>query len=98
MDRRKFLSGALGLPLASTLPGAFPAPALAQAQAQAQAWPTRNITMIVAFPPGGQADLAARPVAAALEKILGRSVIVDNRAGAGGMIGNAATARAEPDG
>ena len=47
MDRRKFLSGALALPLASTLPGAFPAPALAQA------WPARNITMIVAFPPGG---------------------------------------------
>ena len=65
---------------------------------QAQTWPTRNITMIVAFPPGGQADLAARPVAAALEKILGKSVVVDNRAGAGGMIGNAAAARAEPDG
>ena len=96
MDRRKFLSGALALPLASTLPQAFPSPVLAQAQAQA--WPTRNITMIVAFPPGGQADLAARPVAAALEKILGRSVIVDNRAGAGGMLGNAAAARADPDG
>jgi len=54
--------------------------------------------MIVAFPPGGQADLAARPVAVALEKILGRSVVVDNRAGAGGMLGNAAAARAEPDG
>jgi tripartite-type tricarboxylate transporter receptor subunit TctC len=66
--------------------------------AQAQTWPTRNLTMIVAFPPGGQADLAARPVAAALEKILGKSVVVDNRAGAGGMIGNAAAARAEPDG
>ena len=65
---------------------------------QAQSWPTRNITMIVAFPPGGQADLAARPVAAALEKILGRSVVVDNRSGAGGMLGNAAAARAEPDG
>ena len=65
---------------------------------QAQTWPTRNITMIVAFPPGGQADLAARPVAAALEKILGKSVVVDNRAGAGGMLGNAAAARAEPDG
>ena len=54
--------------------------------------------MIVPFPPGGQADLAARPVAAALEKILGRSVVVDNRRGAGGMLGNAAAARAEPDG
>ena len=54
--------------------------------------------MIVPFPPGGQADLAARPVAAALEKILGKSVMVDNRSGAGGMLGNAAAARAEPDG
>src|SRR4029077_4937109 len=92
MDRRKFLQGALVAPMA----GAFGAPAFAQAQAQN--WPTRNITMIVAFPPGGQADLAARPVALALERILGRSVLVDNRSGAGGMLGNAAAARAEPDG
>jgi tripartite-type tricarboxylate transporter receptor subunit TctC len=63
------------------------------------AWPSRNITMIVPFPAGGQADLAARPVALALEKILGRPVIVDNRAGGGGgSVGNAAAARAEPDG
>jgi tripartite-type tricarboxylate transporter receptor subunit TctC len=88
MDRRKFLQGALAAPMLSAL--ALPA--------RAQSWPTRNISMIVAFPPGGQADLAARPVALALEKILGRSVVVDNRAGAGGMLGNAAAARAEPDG
>ena len=55
--------------------------------------------MIVPFPAGGQADLAARPVAIAMEKILGKSVIVDNRAGGGGgSVGNAAAARAEPDG
>src|SRR5499427_10173714 len=90
MDRRKFLQGAIAAPMV----GAFGSPA----SAQAQTWPTRTITMIVAFPPGGQADLAARPVAAALEKILGRSVVVDNRSGAGGMLGNAAAARAEPDG
>ena len=66
--------------------------------ASAQTYPSRTITMIVPFPPGGQADLAARPVAAALEKVLGKSVVVDNRGGAGGMIGNAAAARAEPDG
>src|SRR4029078_9313822 len=57
-----------------------------------------NITMIVPFPPGGQADLAARPVAAALEKILGKSVVVDNPSGAGGMLATAAAARAEADG
>jgi tripartite-type tricarboxylate transporter receptor subunit TctC len=67
-------------------------------EAQAQTWPTRNITMIVPFPPGGQADLAARPVALALEKMVGRAVVVENRQGAGGGVGNAAAARAEPDG
>jgi tripartite-type tricarboxylate transporter receptor subunit TctC len=89
MHRRKFLLGAVAAPLAH---------AIGSTTARAQSWPTRNMTMIVAFPPGGQADLAARPVAAALEKILGRSVVVDNRSGAGGMLGNAAAARAEPDG
>jgi tripartite-type tricarboxylate transporter receptor subunit TctC len=63
-----------------------------------QNWPTRTITMIVPFPPGGQADLAARPIAAALEKILGQPVVVENRGGAGGAVGNAAVAKAEPDG
>jgi tripartite-type tricarboxylate transporter receptor subunit TctC len=78
---------ALSLPLLA-LPGV----------ARAQAWPTRPITMIVPFPPGGQADLAARPVAAAMEQGLGQSVVVQNRGGAGGAIGNAAVARAAPDG
>jgi tripartite-type tricarboxylate transporter receptor subunit TctC len=69
------------------------APAWAQG-----AWPARTITMVVPFPPGGQADLAARPIAAALEKSLGRGVVVENRGGAGGSVGNAAVARAAPDG
>jgi tripartite-type tricarboxylate transporter receptor subunit TctC len=91
MDRRDFLKGALVLPVASA--GGLTVPARGQ-----ERWPTRNITMVAPFPPGGQADLAARPIAAALEKILGRSVIVENRAGAGGAIGNASVAKAEPDG
>jgi tripartite-type tricarboxylate transporter receptor subunit TctC len=91
MNRRELLKVAAVLPLAQT---ARSNAAFAQA-----AWPSRTITMIVPFPAGGQADLAARPVALALEKILGKPVIVDNRAGgAGGSIGNAAAARAEPDG
>jgi tripartite-type tricarboxylate transporter receptor subunit TctC len=65
---------------------------------RAQAWPTRGLSMIVPFPPGGQADLAARPVAAAMETILGQPIAVQNRGGAGGAIGNAAVARAAPDG
>jgi len=90
MDRRGFLRAAAALPL---LRVAAPDPAFAQA------YPVRNITLIVPFPAGGQADLAARPVAAALERILGKPVIVDNRAGGGGgSVGNAAAARAEPDG
>src|SRR4030088_2156255 len=91
MNRRELLKAPAMLPLAQA---AFSNAAFAQA-----AWPARNITMIVPFPAGGQADLAARPVALALEKPLGKPVIVDNRAGgAGGSIGNAAAARAEPDG
>ena len=91
MLRRDFLAGLGLLPLVDGL-GRF-----GSAMAQA-AWPTRNITIIVPFPPGGQGDLAARPIAEALRKELGQSVIVDNRGGAGGKTGNAAAARAEPDG
>src|SRR5262245_49424313 len=92
MNRRELLKAAAALPLA-------PAVLSNAALAQGAAYPSRNITMIVPFPAGGQADLAARPVALAMEKILGKSVIVDNRAGGGGgSVGNAAAARAEPDG
>src|SRR3954447_21345660 len=90
MNRRELLKAAAALPLAHTT--------LSNAAFAQSPYPTRNINMIVPFPPGGQADLAARPVALALEKILGRSVVVDNRGGAGGLLGNAAGARAEPDG
>src|SRR5689334_20353292 len=90
MNRREFLRIS-ALPLALDV-----IPATARAQA---AYPTRNITMIVPFPAGGQADLAARPVALALERSLGKPVLVDNRAGGGGgSVGNAQAARAEPDG
>lgn len=65
---------------------------------RAQAWPDRQLTMIVPFPPGGQADLAARPIAAAMEKLLGKPVVVVNRGGAGGAVGNRAAAQSAPDG
>jgi len=61
-------------------------------------WPTRPITMIVPFPPGGLADLVARPVAEAMSRELGQPVIVENKAGAGGGIGMGLAARAKPDG
>ena len=89
MNRRELLKAAAVLPLRGA----------AVESRSAQATPSRNITMIVPFPAGGQADLAARPVALALERILGKPVIVDNRAGGGGgSVGNAQAARAEPDG
>lgn len=61
-------------------------------------FPSRPITMIVAFPPGGVADITARPTAAAMEKILKQPVNVTNRTGAAGAVGNAVVANAKPDG
>jgi tripartite-type tricarboxylate transporter receptor subunit TctC len=63
-----------------------------------ETFPTRPVTMVVAFPPGGQADVVARPVAAALERIWRLAVPIVNRGGAAGAIGNAFVARATPDG
>jgi tripartite-type tricarboxylate transporter receptor subunit TctC len=61
-------------------------------------WPTRPITMVIPFPPGGVADTVGRPVADALSRSLGQPVIVENRSGAGGGVGMAAVAKAKPDG
>jgi tripartite-type tricarboxylate transporter receptor subunit TctC len=61
-------------------------------------WPTRSITMIVPFPPGGLADLVARPVAEAMSRDLGQPVVIENRAGAGGGIGMSVAAKSKPDG
>jgi len=66
--------------------------------AGAQGWPAKPITMIIPFPPGGTLDTVGRMLAQKLGDQLGQSVIVDNRAGAGGAIGSAAVARAAPDG
>jgi tripartite-type tricarboxylate transporter receptor subunit TctC len=91
MERRAFLVGAAAAML--------PRPVLAQGAAgSSQGWPTQNLKMIVPFPPGGQGDLAARPIAKAFERIFGKPVVVDNRGGAGGALGNAAVARGANDG
>jgi tripartite-type tricarboxylate transporter receptor subunit TctC len=83
-------------PLAITL---LAAPALASgAAAQEARWPTREITLITGFGPGGGTDLIARALAAHMEKALGVSVVVRNMPGAGGTLGPAAVARARPDG
>lgn len=64
----------------------------------AQNWPSKPIRVVVPYPPGGNVDTAARIVANELSKSLGQPVVVENKAGAGGMIAGDFVAKAEPDG
>ena len=66
--------------------------------AHAQDYPTKSIKLIVPFPPGGPNDIIARVVAAKMSELIGQPVVIDNRGGAGGVIGTDAVAKAEPDG
>src|SRR5215208_1458116 len=66
--------------------------------AQAQSYPSRTITLVVPFPPGGGVDALARIVAERLTGVLKQNVVVENRVGAGGNLGTRAVAKAEPDG
>ncbi len=75
---------------------ALTAPGLAYAQAAA--WPQRAVTIIVPFAPGGPVDNVARPLAEGLRRRLGQAVVVENRAGAGGVVGTRLVAQARPDG
>ena len=68
------------------------------APAAAQDWPNRPVTFIVPFPAGGGTDAFARPLAAQLDKQLNTRMVIDNRGGAGGTLGAAAAAKAEPNG
>lgn len=85
MQRRTILHLAAGAALAR--------PALAQGT-----WPDRPIRWIVPFPPGGSTDLWARLMAEPMAAELGQPIVIDNRGGAGGLIGTEAAARATPDG
>ena len=72
--------------------------AFAATSVQAQAWPSKPIRFIVPFPPGGSSDLISRAIAPRLTEKLGQPLVVENRPGAGGMIGVEAVAKAPADG
>ena len=89
LDRRSLLrAGAATL----LLPTSF------MASAQGDAWPTKPITYVVPFTPGGSTDVIGRVIAQKLGDALGQPVIVDNRPGAAGAVGAAYVAKAKPDG
>jgi tripartite-type tricarboxylate transporter receptor subunit TctC len=89
MNRRFWLAGASLAALASTL---------ASTSAFAQNYPNKPIRLVVPFAPGGTTDIIARVIAEPLGKALGQAVVVENKAGGGGVVGAADTARATPDG
>jgi tripartite-type tricarboxylate transporter receptor subunit TctC len=88
MTLRKIAAVALGALLA----GAAAAPAAAQN------WPERIIKLVVPYPAGGNVDGAARIIADKMQTALGQTVVVENKAGAGGLVGSESVAKSEPDG
>src|SRR5262249_48708553 len=88
MSRRRFL----GL-----VAGAAALPALPR-MASAQPYPAKPVRIVVPFPAGSTSDILARPIAQRLQEQLGQPFIIDNRPGAGGMVGAEAVVRAAPDG
>ena len=88
IDRRQLLQGSLALAAGATVPGS-----LAHG-----AFPNRPIKFVVPFPPGGATDLVGRLLASKLQESWGQNVLVENKAGASGMIGTEQVARSAPDG
>jgi len=80
------------------LAAATGAHAQATSTGSGQAWPSKPVTLVVPFPPGGSTDSIARGIGPSLSKTLGQPFIIDNKAGATGTIGAAAVKRAAPDG
>ena len=87
-SRREFIVAATSALAGASLP----------AMAQQKGFPSKSITIVVPYSPGGNIDTMGRTLAVPLGKELGQSVLVDNRAGGGGAIGTTMVARAEPDG
>ena len=87
MDRRNFIAGTAAAAAAWSLPGT----------AQ-EAYPSRPVTLVNPFPPGGAADVVGRPFAAGLEPLLKQPVVIETKAGAAGAVGAQFVANAKPDG
>jgi len=66
--------------------------------AAAQTFPDKAVRIVVPYPPGGSTDLVVRILGEGATELLGQSIIIDNRSGAGGIVGTVAVARAAPDG
>lgn len=89
--RRHLVLGSLGAAAVAPLAGLLP-------RAQAAAWPERPLSFICPWPAGGTADATMRALCGAAAKVLGQTVVVENKAGASGMLGLKAMASARPDG
>lgn len=89
MDRRSFVAGSAAVTAAALTTGPTPAQ---------DAYPSRAITIINPFPPGGAADVVARPLAAVLEPQIKQPVVIETKAGAAGQVGAQFAATAKPDG
>jgi tripartite-type tricarboxylate transporter receptor subunit TctC len=89
--RRRLLQAGAGLSALGVTPAFAQAPSAAN-------WPTKPVTMIVPYPPGGQTDFGGRIITQGMTTALGQSIVIDNRAGAGGNIGTFEVVRAAPDG
>lgn len=92
VTRRTLVLGAMSMPMIAPIAAPF------VARAQAQTWPAGNVRIVVAYPPGGSTDAIIRLVQPALQKSLGTTVVIENRAGASGSVGTAAVAKSPPDG
>ena len=93
LTRRHLLSGSAALAAASVVTTKLAAQAPVQAS-----WPSRSVRVIVPYPPAGGADTVSRILFAKLSDHLGQQYVIDNRGGAGGTLGAAVAAKAEPDG